>query len=106
MVVVLEESQLKAINFFVKVSIFLLLPLCQQKGCWIAKLSMALLMVTAFMPSEFIHTHLIAHLQPFNGSNPHSVVILDNTSIHHNKYAVKAIEDIGALVHFFTSIFP
>ena len=25
---------------------------------------------------EFIHTHLIAHLQPFNGSNSHSVVIL------------------------------
>ena len=31
----------------------------------------------------FVHTHLIPHLQPFNGRNPHSEVILNNASIHH-----------------------
>jgi len=55
---------------------------------------------------EFIHTHLIAHLQPFNGSNSHSVVILDNASIHHTEDAVKAIEDVGPLVHFLPPYFP
>ena len=32
---------------------------------------------------EFILKHLIPVLQPFNGINPNSVVIIDNSSIHH-----------------------
>ena len=28
--------------------------------------------------SDFVHTHLMPHLMPFNGVNPHSVVVLDN----------------------------
>ena len=55
---------------------------------------------------EFIHTHLITHLQPFNGRNPHSVVILDNASIHHTENVVKIIEDIGVLVHFLPPYSP
>ena len=31
----------------------------------------------------FIEKHLLPILQNFNGVNPHSVVIMDNTSIHH-----------------------
>ena len=53
-----------------------------------------------------LHTHLIAHLQPFNGSNPHSVVILHNASIHHTEDVVKAIEDVGAIVHFLPPYSP
>ena len=37
---------------------------------------------------------------PFDGRNPHSVVILDNCSFHHCPEAVKMIQDVGALVHF------
>ena len=55
---------------------------------------------------DFIHSHLVAHLQPFNGHNPHSVVILDNASIHHTQEAVKAIEDVGAIVHFLPPYSP
>ena len=32
---------------------------------------------------DFIQTQLIPHIMPYNGINPHSVVILDNCSIHH-----------------------
>ena len=31
---------------------------------------------------NFVHTHLLPHLMPFNGTNPHSIVILNNCSIH------------------------
>ena len=31
---------------------------------------------------------------PFNGTNPHSVVILDNCSIHHVPQVAKSIQDV------------
>ncbi len=55
---------------------------------------------------DFVHTHLLPLLQPYNGCNPHSVVILDNASIHHVEEAVKAIEDVGAIVHFLPPYSP
>ena len=33
--------------------------------------------------SQFILANLLPHLQPFNGTNAHSVVVMDNCSIHH-----------------------
>ncbi len=53
---------------------------------------------------DFTNSHLIPHLQPF--PNPHSVVIMDNASIHHVEEAVKAIEDVGAVVHFLPPYSP
>ena len=38
---------------------------------------------------DFVQKILLPQLQPFNGSNPHSVVIMDNCSIHHIDEAVK-----------------
>lgn len=35
---------------------------------------------------SFVQTHLLPHLLPFNGTNPHSVVIMDNCSVHHTEY--------------------
>ena len=32
---------------------------------------------------NFVQTHLLPHLMPYNSNNPHLVVILDNCSIHH-----------------------
>jgi len=55
---------------------------------------------------SFVLTHLVAFLQPFNGQNIHSVVILDNASIHHTGQAVQAIEDTGAIVHFLPPYSP
>ena len=53
----------------------------------------------------FIQTHLLPHLMPFKGVNPHSVVILDNSSIHHASDIVHSIE-VGALVHFLPPYSP
>ena len=49
---------------------------------------------------------LLPQLQPFNGRNPNSVVIIDNASIHHVESAVQMIEDTGALVHFLPPYSP
>ena len=42
----------------------------------------------------------------YNGTNPHSVVIMDNCSIHHVPEVVKAIQDVGALLHFLPPYSP
>ena len=49
---------------------------------------------------NFVQTNLLPHLMPYNGINPHSVVIMDNCSIHHIPEVVKSIQDVGALAHF------
>ena len=49
---------------------------------------------------EFVQTHLLQHLMPFNGTNPHYVVVLDNFTVHHVPEVVVSIEDVAALVHF------
>ena len=43
---------------------------------------------------------------PFDGHNPHSVVILDNCSIHHIPEIVHMIQEVGALVHFLPPYSP
>ena len=55
---------------------------------------------------EFARRNLIPQLQPFNGINPHSVVIMDNCSIHHVSEIVKMIEGVGAMVHFLPPYSP
>ena len=47
---------------------------------------------------SFIHAHLLPQL--YNGTNPHSVLIMHNCSIHHVAEVVKSIQDVGTLVHF------
>ena len=41
------------------------------------------------------HENLLQHLMPYNGVNLHSVVIMDNCSIHYIPEVVKAIQDAG-----------
>lgn len=55
---------------------------------------------------SFVELHLLPHLMPFNGINPHSVVILDNCSIHHTPFITRMIEDAGSLVHFLPPYSP
>ena len=55
---------------------------------------------------EFIHTHLLPHLCPFDGQNSNSVVILDNCSIHHCREVMSALTDIGVMVHFLPPYSP
>jgi len=55
---------------------------------------------------DFIQENLLPHLMPFNGENPHSVVIMDNCSIHHIDEIVSMIQDVGAIVHFLPPYSP
>ena len=49
---------------------------------------------------DFVQTSLLHHLMPFDGQNPHSVVVLDNCSIHHMEETIHMIQKVGAIVHF------
>jgi len=55
---------------------------------------------------SFIEKYLLPYLLPFDGINPHSVVIMDNCSIHHLSNIVKMIEEVGAIVHFLPPYSP
>ena len=55
---------------------------------------------------DFVQTHLLPNLMPFDGRNPHSVVVMDNCSIHHVQEVVTSIQDVGALVHFLAPYSP
>lgn len=55
---------------------------------------------------DYVQKHLLPHLMPFNGVNPHSVVVLDNCSIHHVHGIASMIEQVGALVHFLPPYSP
>ena len=56
---------------------------------------------------EFIETTIFPVLQPFNWVNPHSVVILDNASIHHVQGVIDLIEiQAGAKLIFLPPYSP
>ena len=55
---------------------------------------------------QFVQTHLLPHLMPYNGINPHSVVVLDNCSIHNVAEVVASSHDVGALVLFLPPYSP
>ena len=50
---------------------------------------------------EFVQSRVLPHLMPFNGVNPHSVLVLDNASIHHVDGIMRMVELVGVLVCFF-----
>ena len=62
--------------------------------------------ITAEVFEDFIDKSLINHVMPFNGHNPHSVVIIDNASIHHTDDVIHALQSIGVLVHFLPPYSP
>ena len=43
---------------------------------------------------------------PFDGINPHSIVIMDNASIHHAGDSIEMIETLGVLVLFVPTCSP
>lgn len=50
---------------------------------------------------NFVATSLLPQLLPFNGSNPNSVVIMDNCSVHHLDRITQMIESTGAILKYF-----
>lgn len=55
---------------------------------------------------EFTQTCLLPHLQPYNGLNRHSIVVMDNCSIHHTAGISEMIEEVGAIAHFIPPYSP
>ena len=55
---------------------------------------------------KFTQKCILPQLQPYNGINPHSVVVMDNCSIHHVAGIVDSIEQVGAIVHFLPPYSP
>ena len=53
-----------------------------------------------------VHKYLLPHLMPFDGVNAHSVVIMDNASIHHVDEVIKMIQGVGAMVLFLPPYAP
>ena len=53
-----------------------------------------------------VQKYLLPHLMPFNGVNPHSVLIMDNASIHHVNEVVEMIQGVGAMVIFLPPYSP
>lgn len=55
---------------------------------------------------EVFYNFIEPHLMPFDGHNPHSIVVMDNCSIHHLDEIVDMIHEVGALVHFLPPYSP
>lgn len=55
---------------------------------------------------HFVQSSLLPQLMPFNGTNPNSVVIMDNCSIHHLHDVIKLIHSVAALVLFLPPYSP
>ena len=55
---------------------------------------------------EFIERCLQPQLLPYDGTNPRSVVILDNASIHHVQPAIDLIQETGAIPVFLPPYSP
>lgn len=55
---------------------------------------------------SFVQTYLLPHVMPFDGMNPHSVVVLDNCAIHHIVEVKSMLEEVGVLVHFLPPYSP
>ena len=62
--------------------------------------------VTGDKFKHFIRHSLLPQLQPFDGVNPRSIVVLDNAAIHHAGGVVDLIESTGALVQFLPPYSP
>ena len=49
---------------------------------------------------------LLPHLMPYDGFNPHSIIVMDNPSIHHCQGISDMINGVGALLMYFPPYSP
>ena len=47
---------------------------------------------------KILQKALLPHLMPYNGTNPHGIVVMDNASIHHIQGVQELINEVGALL--------
>ena len=55
---------------------------------------------------DYIDNDLLPHLNTFNGTNPNSVLVLDNCSVHHVHGAVQSMQQNGSLIEFLPPYSP
>ena len=55
---------------------------------------------------DFVRGELIPNLQPFDGNNPTSIVVMDNLSVHHSQSIVSLLQDSCILVQFLPPYSP
>ena len=56
--------------------------------------------------SDFISQNLVPLLQPIDDENSRSVVVMDNTSIHHVEEVATTIQNTGAILHYLPPYSP
>ena len=56
--------------------------------------------------SQFIELNLLPHLLPFNSSNPNSIVVLDNASVHYHEKVRELVNSVGALLLYLPPYSP
>ena len=56
--------------------------------------------VTGAVFEQFVQYSNLPHLMPFNGTNQHSIVVMDNASIHHVDGNTELIQGVGAIPLF------
>ena len=54
--------------------------------------------------SDFLRMTLIPNMMPFNGTNPHSIIIMDNCSVHHIAEVRYLLDQVGILVLYLPHI--
>ena len=54
----------------------------------------------------YVERCLLPYLMPFNCTNPRSVVVTNNASIHHVDKVVALIEEVGAMVIYLPPYSP
>ncbi|XP_065891614.1 uncharacterized protein [Dysidea avara] len=55
---------------------------------------------------DFVRRCMLPLLMPFNGTNPNSIVVMDNASIHHIDPVFELLTAVGALVKFLPAYSP
>ena len=62
--------------------------------------------VTGEVFVKFVRNCLLPILEPFNGTNSHSVVVMDNASVHHYEEVADIITGVGSIVRFLPPYSP
>ena len=55
---------------------------------------------------EFFDFLRASNMMPFNGTNPQSIVIMDNCSVHHVEEVTELLRQAGVIVLFFPPYSP
>ena len=62
--------------------------------------------VTGDVFEQFVQYSILPHLMPCNGINQHSIVVMDNASIHHVDEITELIQGVGAIPLFLPPYSP